>query len=68
MRARPIKLTDRQAAAIATAELGYRVPRATVRSWKNRHKVEGGPGWIEGRSLVLHLERTRHAKITERVA
>jgi hypothetical protein len=55
-RSRPIKLSDREAAGIASQELGRRVPPATVRSWKNRDKVAGGRGWIDGASLVVHLE------------
>ena len=56
-RSRPIKLSDREAARIASAELGRRIPPATVRSWKNRDKLAGGRGWIDGESLLKHLER-----------
>jgi hypothetical protein len=56
-RSRPIKLSDREAAGIASQELGRRVPPATIRSWRNRDKTAGGRGWTDGASLLHHLDQ-----------
>lgn len=54
-RRKPIKLTPAQAAMIATTELGRRVPAATIRSWRHRDLLRGGPGWIDGEHLGAFL-------------
>jgi hypothetical protein len=56
-RSRPIKLSDQEAARIASADLGRRVPASTIRSWKHRDEIAGGRGWIDGESLLAQLER-----------
>lgn len=67
-RSRPIKLSDQEAARIASADLGRRVPAATVRSWKHRGEVAGGRGWIDGESLVHQLDRIAHRDRLEQAA
>lgn len=64
-RSRPIKLSDQEAARIASADLGRRVPASTIRSWKHRDEVAGGRGWIDGESLIRQLDRIAHRDRTE---
>jgi hypothetical protein len=62
---RRIRLTPKQAASIASAELGRRVPPSTVRTWKDRRQLAGGPGWVDGEDLVRLLDDQRR-RITRR--
>lgn len=48
-------LTSRDAAFLASRTLGYDVAPSTVRWWKHRGKVTGGPGWFDRDSLLAHV-------------
>jgi len=56
-RGRRIRLSIPEAAAIASTELGHRVPTGRIRQWKHRDDVAGGNGWVDGESLLLLLDR-----------
>lgn len=46
-----MRLTPAQAATVAG------VGADTVRQWRHRGFIKGGPRWIDGRSLLAHLDR-----------
>ena len=51
MSLRPMRLTTKQAADLAGVQVD------TIKHWRHRGHVKGGPRWVCGRSLLNHLDR-----------